>query len=584
MGAKLTQQVARLSYTRRDTALMDAEVDKYLPTFIPTIKNTGKANVGRLLLRLLMGIVDKLGYSVDMRARQGYLTSVTELQAAIDLVELVRYKKSGVASATADLSLATLTGPAPVGGISIPQYTQFATRTAPVKLFLALEAGTILEGSLVGSIAVVQGVRVVDQVIKTAAKGEPNEKVAMPVAKTPADYIEIKVNGTTYIQKEDFRQSRPEDLHYAVVEDEAGLSTIVFGDGTYGASLQPGVQITATYVQSLGEDGNTPNETITRVIGSLASQISCTNVEVASGGFDGDTVDDIKRKAPLKATSFEVASNNETYQALAESRIAGVYKALAEDNDGPVVNLYILPTGGGVASTALLNSVNSYFLRNQIHGSTLNALPLSSAHILINCNVVLFSSKQNKSVVRKTLFEAISAFKLNGKVNPNGLLYYRNNNVARGFALSDIAALLESLEDGQLVDFVDFVKFTRYPTPSASRDAAPKFVGEIIPNAVADYDSWSLQAVSTTEFYLYKNGVLDSVGNIATTHTSADGSITFTLGTVSDVFVNGDTWTFETSAYKNNIRIASKEFMELARDSDLNFTIYYPNEYKIGQK
>ncbi len=202
--AVLTNQLQRLSYTRRDLELIDDEVDKFISHFIPVIKNTGKANIGRLFLRIVEGLIDKLNYSVDMRFRQSVLRTVKELQAAIDISELVRYKPSGVATASADLTATTLGGVAAgAGGIAIAQYSQFLTNTAPVKPFIASIATSIPEGSTSGTIEVIQGIRVVDQVILASAIGEPNEEITMPVARTPEVYLEGRVAAETWTKDDD---------------------------------------------------------------------------------------------------------------------------------------------------------------------------------------------------------------------------------------------------------------------------------------------------------------------------------------------------------------------------------------------
>ena len=145
-----------------------------------------------------------------------------------------------------------------------------------------------------------------------------------------------------------------------------------------------------------------------------------------------------------------------------------------------------------------------------------------------------------------------------------------------------MSALLEGLNDGELVDFVNFKAFTRYPTPVAGQASSVEFDGEIVPLSPASYDSWSVQQLTTTIFRLFKNGVKDSDGEIGVQHTSDDDSIVFTLGSSGDTFSSGDQWSFITSAFIINIKLSKFEFMELARDSDLEINIFYPGELEIG--
>ena len=305
MVVRLTNQLPRLSFTRRDLDVIDDEIDRFLPFFIPVIKDTTRSNVGRLFLRLNEGIVDKLNFSVDQKFRQSNLRTVRDLQAAIDIAELVRYVPDAVASARVDLTATTLTGPAPVGGIAVPQFSIFSTETAPVKEFLSLEAVTIPEGATTFSpIPVIEGKRVVSQVIEASAAGEPLEEVRFPVARTPHEFLEIQVDGNSFTQVEDFRESTPTSREFIARIDEDRVTTLTFGDGEFGVQLSSGAQVTATYIQSLGPGGLTPRNTITKVVGALAQQISVTNDNAATGGTDGDEVEDIARKAPLEASAF----------------------------------------------------------------------------------------------------------------------------------------------------------------------------------------------------------------------------------------------------------------------------------------
>lgn len=581
MAVRLTNQLERLSYTRRDLELIDEEVQEYIRHFIPVIKDTGQANVGTKFRQLLEALIDKLNYSQDVRFRQSVYRTVTELQAALDISEATRYNPTGVSSASTDLTVTVIGGVAPSGGIPIPQYSQFMTNSSPIKSYLSLESSEVPEGAGSTSLGVIQGIRVVDEVIIASTNGDPNEFVRMSVARTPHEYIEVKVDGVEFTQVDDFRDSEREDRHFTCRMDANRFTTITFGDGTYGAVLAPGSQVTVTYIQSLGKTGNSPRNTITKALGTLAQLISVTNEEVASGGHDGDEVEDIVRKAPKHASTFLTAFNDESYENLAETLIPGVFQAKAAPGDGAFMDLYIMPQGGGLASSVLLQQVKDGLV-NQIHGMTLNTHSLISAHILIDMRVIL-KSQVNKTLARKEIYEAISAFKLDGTENTTGALYFRNLTIGRGFALSDVSGILENLRSGSLVDFVDFFRFTRYPSPVASNPSSPSFQGEIVPLSEADYDDWTIIAGTASTFDVFKNGLIDSSGTIGVSHTTDDGSLRFTLGTPLDVFTPGDNWTFSASRYNGNMRLNDFEFMELARDSDLKITIYHPGEFTLGR-
>ena len=597
MAKLLPSQLERLSYTKRDLELVDAEVNRFITSFIPVIKNTGKANAGRLFLRIFEALIDKLNYSQDMAYRQAVLRTVTERQAAIDIAELVRYVPSGCSSATVDLKFTALTGVAPVEGISIPQYQIVLTGSAPIKQFLVLESAVIPAGqSFVYPVKAVEGSRVVNQVISASTRGVPGEEIRMPVAKTPRDYLEVKVDGIPFTIKDDLKDSQPVDNHCMLRDDADRVTTLVFGDGSYGTKLSPGSSVTATYISSSGEAGNTAAGFINKVAGSLSALASVSNPDQASGGFDGDEVEDIVRKAPLFASAARGASLGDVnfyragkdldFETLAQKLVPSVFAAKAAEGVGPVVNLYIMPAGGGVASSSILEDVESKLTPHLIHGARVNAKPLSSAHINISMDVSLLSSRTNKALARRKIFEAISAFNLDGSENPNGALYFRNITIGRGFAISDVDAIVEGIDNSSLVDFINYTIFTRYPSPVAANiDTLVNFIGEIEPLPGCSYDDWTVTATGTGTFILFKNGLFDSEGSIGVTHNSAENLVRFTLGTPSDSFLSHiDSWYFSTSAYKNNIQLSKYEFMELFRPSDLSISVFFPGELGYGNR
>lgn len=85
--------------------------------------------------------------------------------------------------------------------------------------------------------------------------------------------------------------------------DGDGGTTIRFGDGTFGATPQPGTVFTVTYRTGGGSAGNVPADTIVNVApgqpqGPLV--VSCTNPFPASGGADAETIAQVRARAPWK--------------------------------------------------------------------------------------------------------------------------------------------------------------------------------------------------------------------------------------------------------------------------------------------
>jgi uncharacterized phage protein gp47/JayE len=85
--------------------------------------------------------------------------------------------------------------------------------------------------------------------------------------------------------------------------DGDGGTTICFGDGTFGMPPPPGTVFTAVYRVGGGSAGNVPADTITNVAPGQAQGpviVSCTNPFPATGGADGETIAQVRDRAPQK--------------------------------------------------------------------------------------------------------------------------------------------------------------------------------------------------------------------------------------------------------------------------------------------
>jgi hypothetical protein len=103
---------------------------------------------------------------------------------------------------------------------------------------------------------------------------------------------------------------------YFLEESEASKYTIYFGDGTFGKSLQNG---NIVYISYLDTNGSRANKaalfTSTGTIGGF-SNVSVTTTQVASGGAEKETIEDIKFRAPIYYTTQNRAVTKNDYALL----------------------------------------------------------------------------------------------------------------------------------------------------------------------------------------------------------------------------------------------------------------------------
>lgn len=569
-------QAERLSYTRRDAESFHDDVSRYLKAFIPRITETSEANEGRLYLTAFEALIDNANYSVDKAHNEAKLTTAQERKNILTHAYASGYTPKNVSAASVDATVFMLSGVAPGGGQAIPIYTEFQTATSPALSFINVDPVTIPEGEASTTIPLVQGLRTSGYSLTGSASGDPDQTYTLPVPNTPTEYLEVQVNGIVWDlpTSNDLYDAGPQDEQYYLTLDEDNYITVHFGDGqagddtTFGKIPPAGASITVSFIQCNLGDGNVPAGDIAVVIGSLATTVGITNSVASAGGSDAEDKDAIVDSIAANHRAFERAVTLEDYEHFSKT-VSGVYDAYAEHLDGTLANLYILPDGGGVASSTILTAVETEIDSRKLEGALVDIYALREAPILIQANMVLNTSKIQKSTAKNKALSAIIA-----------ALDYTQIKPGRGFKLSDITAIFENLDSGTLVDYVDIRQCSRVPTVVKSNASAPDFVGRVLIYDDPGYSTILVQALSATAFLVSVDGTPESVqGSVGVQYTLSSGKVKFTLGTTSDTLTVGDTWTMKTSKYRDNIYLDPDEYMGQDLDSDIAITVYYPGEY-----
>lgn len=159
---------------------------------------------------------------------------------------------------------------------------------------------------------------------------------------------------------------------------------VEFGDGRIGKIPRLGESIRAEYIKNDGEAGNsgkntivTVNDTIvTDISQTVVSDLSVTNTTEATGGADRESLDSIRKWAPLESRTLRRMVTLEDYTVLV-SRIHGVLKCQILDvyNPGDEIipfrqaKVYIIPVGGGTMSATLKKRIEDEIDSKKIVGT-----------------------------------------------------------------------------------------------------------------------------------------------------------------------------------------------------------------------
>ena len=136
---------------------------------------------------------------------------------------------------------------------------------------------------------------------------------------------------------------------YFISENAAGKYEISFGDGVIGKALEDGNVIRVEYIVTNRDEANGARVfSITDPIGGI-SDVSIQVLSSAAGGANRETIDSIKRNAPITFASQNRAVTPKDFEAIILENVSDVRSVKAwggENNDPPeygIVDVSILP-------------------------------------------------------------------------------------------------------------------------------------------------------------------------------------------------------------------------------------------------
>lgn len=170
---------------------------------------------------------------------------------------------------------------------------------------------------LANVVAVTQGETVRDEILGSGdgAAGQTLALRQAPLTYLPATDPEglaavestllVTVNGVAWEERPTLVGSAADERVFTTVEDDAGRTEVVFGDGIEGPRPPTGRDnIRARYRKGLGVSGNVASGGIAKLVDNLAGVQKVTNPEQTHGGVDREGPDAIRGNAPASIQTF----------------------------------------------------------------------------------------------------------------------------------------------------------------------------------------------------------------------------------------------------------------------------------------
>lgn len=187
--------------------------------------------------------------------------------------------------------------------------------------------------------------------------GQPNQEVTLTELGALDDFTTVTIAAVAWQQVSTFLDSGPTDKHFAIRLDTDGRTVVLFGNGTNGQI--PVASSVANIQYRVGVDNsNLSKNSLTYVFESPSPAVVTVEQPVNANG--GEPADDkaaiVKgatnaiRQRSFLGTAKEIVAYCEAY--------SGVARAVVSFID-PVIYACIIPSGGGAASTSLINALRT---------------------------------------------------------------------------------------------------------------------------------------------------------------------------------------------------------------------------------
>ena len=325
------------------------------------------AEFTRHLLGAKAHVGDRLAYLMNNHGRESRITTAQQRRSLLGLVKLVGYRPAGASAATVTQTF-TLPNGAIANDVVIEagRIVKTDATTTAVK-FRLVDALTIVAGETSAEGIVKNSEEDIDTFQSTNLANQEYRLSRSPYVDLSA-IVTTPLGGWTEVRN--FLDSMPNDRHYVTVIDAQDRCTVRFGNGTNGAV--PDGLITIVYEFGGGSAGKLQAGALREVEGAFVDvtntpvTVETTNALKTSGGEDRQSNAMIRILAPESIRVPAASVAREDYEVVARG-VSGVARALMlTRRQDPSVQfnegfLYVVPTDGGTASPALLETVARRF-------------------------------------------------------------------------------------------------------------------------------------------------------------------------------------------------------------------------------
>ncbi len=323
--------IISLNYTNQDFWSMKTRLVGFIQEqFLDDFNDFVESSLAIMLVENFAFIADTLSFKIDQIANEIFIDTVTELDNAFRLAKLVGFQPTPPIAARS-LWSATISGAYPQElRISCPYRIDLGTPggSIPLELFPAdSNNNAILDEDIIvpaGEVSVTSIVGLQGETIEKTyeSAGEISQSYLLPDSDISYNSVRVFVDGTQWEQVDYFTDSQPRK-EFRLEYNSDYSAYIIFGNNRAGLIPTSGSIITASYRVCNGIRGN--------IISTISAQgtvgvseypyylpFTFTNYTKGEYGYNGDTLEDIRRKLPEYLRTQDRAVTGTDYKTLTD--------------------------------------------------------------------------------------------------------------------------------------------------------------------------------------------------------------------------------------------------------------------------
>jgi hypothetical protein len=503
------------------------------------------------IVSLWAGLIEALNYYIDSAARETFLATCRRYRSAVLIARFYDYRVKCRASATCDVTFYIPS--VQTTAILIPAYTILSTDDGI--RFYTTQAATLAVGQTRITIPTKQASSIAFAQLAISS-GKANQKYELST-NIAYNSLSVKVNGLAWASKDTFAFSSPTDRHFIETVNESGVPIVKFGDGYFGVIPQTGTTIESAYQTTYGALGNVSPYLVNTIVSTLVLPsgvtVTCANLNGAAGGTEVESLAELKRRVPLSNKTRLSAVTKQDYISITELH-PSVQRAGVEAQCGADIKLYVVPSGGGVASTQTLSDVAAYAEDKKIIGRKVTVLPTGQVRVKLNIRLRV-RADYDINAVYMAVKSRLSAY---GS--------YLNQQIGGTVELNDIIAEIENTE-GVVVSKIDGMTTVPFARPLGAVWQTLDWSVTTSPMS-NDTVKWKIGFISTSRFQLSKNGNYVGTFNVGTSVVRSEVSFT-----VNAQYTEGSEFEFYTYPYFGTV-VLSEMSLPVILEGDIALSTY----------